>query len=620
MCGIVGKINFGSAGAIERAAFERMRETLSHRGPDDAGSLFDGQTALGFRRLSIIDLSKAGAQPMCNEDGMVWLVFNGECYNYRELRQDLLAKGHSFKSDSDTEALVHAYEEYGMDFLHRVNGMFSLAVYDKKIGKVFLAVDRFGVKPLYFFAGKDTFVFGSEIKAVVADKSVPKEVDPLAVRQYFNLGYIGAPRTIFRGLSKMEPAHWLSIDVTSGAISDQAQYWQLGFSQREGSSKDWQSEFEKTFYEAVERRLISDVPLGVFLSGGLDSTAVLMAMDKLGRKNISTFSIAFAEAAFDESRFSRSVSEKFKTEHHEFFVKPDAIELLPKLAWHFDEPFDDASALPSFYLAQETRKNITVALSGDGGDELLAGYPRYATFAKLEQYRSLLPFGLGRKAAGAVAAMLPSRLKTSKRLYLASLELAQSYQEHMSAFSAKETERILGSEFSGQAWSGYDFSSILESVEHDVVTGLQYLDSKTYLPGDILVKVDRTSMANSLEVRSPFLDYVLWEKAFSLPVQSRYDGKSAKLPLKKLLAPVMGQPFVDRKKMGFNVPLNSWFSGQLRSYAGELLLSEKTRGRGYVNMNYIKEILEQHQTGKYDHSRKIWNLLFFEQWCRVWLD
>ncbi|NTU98577.1 asparagine synthase (glutamine-hydrolyzing) [Candidatus Falkowbacteria bacterium] len=620
MCGIAGKIYFNASSMASREELVRMSSSMIHRGPDSSGIYLDKGVGLAFRRLSIIDLSDAGNQPMCNEDEMVWIVFNGECYNYRELKQDLIARGHFFKSDTDTEAFIHAYEEYGMDFLHRVNGMFSLAIYDKRIGKIFLAVDRLGVKPLYFFASTNAFLFGSEIKAIIADPSVPKDLDSLAVKQYFNLGYIMAPRTIFSGLCKMEPGHLISLDISSGTVSAQKKYWQLGFSQCGCSFDDWQEEFEKTFYEAVDRRLISDVPLGVFLSGGLDSTAVLMAMDKLGHKNVSTFSIAFKEDAFDESCFSRSVSERFKSRHHEFLVKPDAIELLPKLAWHFDEPFDDASALPSFYLAQETKKSVTVALSGDGGDELLAGYPRYATFAKLERFRSLLPFGLSNKMAGIIATMLPRHLKTSKRLYLSSLELAQSYQEHMSAFSVRETERILNNDFFKQTSPGFDFSSILESVENDVVTGLQYLDSKTYLPGDILVKVDRTSMANSLEVRSPFLDYLLWEKVFSLPAKSRYDGKSAKLPLKKLLAPIMGQSFVDRKKMGFNVPLNNWFSGQLRSYANDLLLSERTSGRGYVNMDYIREILKQHQTGKCDHSRKIWNLLFFEQWCRVWLD
>ncbi len=620
MCGIVGKINYGDSGVIEAAQLKAMRDTLAHRGPDDAGLFIDGSVGLGFRRLSIIDLSKAGAQPMSNEDGMIWVVFNGECYNYRELREGLKAKGHLFKSDSDTEVMVHAYEEYGVDFLKQVNGMFSLAVYDKAAGKIFLSVDRFGVKPLYYFAGAGTFIFGSEAKALIADGSMAKELDPAAVRQYFNLGYIAAPRTILKGMRKVKPGHWLELDAATGKVSEQRRYWQLEVARGSRRPADYQAEFEQLFQEAVERRLISDVPLGLFLSGGLDSTAVLMAMDRVGRKGVETFSIGFEEDAFDESKYSRMAAERFRSKHHEFKVRTDAVELLPKLAMHFDEPFDDPSALPTYYLARETRKNVTVALSGDGGDELLAGYPRYGTFEKLIRYQSMLPLGLSRTLAGAAGKMLPDSSKTSRRLYLASLGLAAGYQEHMSAFTINETAEISGDALADDGGCGIIFDGILAEIESDVVTSLQYLDSRTYLPGDILVKVDRASMANSLEVRSPFLDYTLWEKVFSYPLEALHAGGSSKLPLKKMLAPLLGHDFVSRKKMGFGVPLNDWFSGDLRGFADELLLGDKTRNRGYVNMNYAKRILEEHQAGRRDHSRKIWNLLFFEQWCRIWLD
>lgn len=620
MCGILGQINFNKADLIDKLTLEKMRDTMVHRGPDDQGIFVENNIGLAFRRLSIIDLSKAGSQPMSNEDESVWLVFNGEFYNYLEYRQHLISKGHIFKSNSDTEVIIHLYEEEGIDCLKKINGMFALAIYDKKKGKLFLAVDRLGVKPLHYYSDCKKVIFSSEIKGIVENRGVKRELNTNSLAEYFSFGYILSPNSIFKNINKIKPAYYLEVDIDNGEANEK-KYWDLGFKiEKKLNFVEWQEKFDAVFRESIKKRLISDVPLGVFLSGGVDSSSIVTYMSEVSNKKIKTFSIAFREKDFDESEFSRKIARQYDTEHYEEVINPDAIEILPKLTWYYDEPFDDSSAIPTYYVSRMTRGKVKVVLTGDGGDELLAGYPRYRDFNKLNNYIFFLPKNLRSALLNKIQNIYPENLRGKRLLYLLSLPVYQSYQEFMKNNNNMEINNLLSKEIISDYKNTNSFGGIVGDKNMDLITGLQYIDSKTYLPGDILTKVDRASMANSLEARSPFLDYELWQLVFSMPVETRFRGNEGKYIFKEMMKKKLGHDFVYRNKMGFGVPLNHWFRGRLEDYAKSVLLSEKFASRGYFNMNYIKKILAIHQSSKRDFSRKIWSLLFFEHWCRNWLD
>lgn len=621
MCGIIGQVNFNPSKTIDSGRLAGGRDQLKHRGPDDAGIFVDGNVGLGFRRLSIIDLSKAGSQPMSNEDGTVWLVFNGEFYNFKEQRDEMIKRGHRFRSKSDTEVIIHLYEEFGVNCLRFINGMFALAIYDKAKKLLILARDRFGVKPLYYYLDRHRLAFASEIKAIIADREIGRELDPDSLVDYFSFGYTLAPNTIYRDIRQLEPAHYMIFDLAEGRLGKTETYWRLEIKPTDGRSlADWQEEFMAELKRAVTVRLVSDVPLGIFLSGGVDSSTIVALLKEQSDRPLETFSIGFAESDYDETAYSRQVARKYGTEHHEFIVKPDAIELLPKLARYYDEPFDDSSAIPTFYLSQLTRKRVTVVLTGDGGDELLAGYPRYRDFNKLKNYLKFLPPKPREIFFKKVASIYPESLRGKRLLYLLGLPTARAYEEFMKNFNDSEIGSLLAPELIGQATAPAAFQEIEAPEPIDLVTYLQFLDSRTYLSGDILTKIDRATMASSLEARSPFLDYRLWELVFSMPLETRFNRQRGKYILKEEMKKRFGADFVYREKMGFGVPLNYWFRGELESYAKDILLGKRFLNRGYFNRDYIDRIFSVHRRGRRDFSRKIWSLLFFEHWCRNWLD
>ena len=619
MCGIVGQINTEDKKPVDKHVFNRMRDTLKHRGPNNAGTYVYKNVGLGFRRLSIIDLTEAGNQPMSNEDNSVYLVFNGEFYNFKEYREKLISKGHTFKSRTDSEAIIHLYEEYGIDCVKHINGMFSLAIYDKVKNLLFLARDRFGVKPLFYYMDDNQFIFASELKAILAGNNIKKELDQDSVVDYFSVGYILPPHSIFKNIYKLEESSYLCFDLNKKKIVDKKKYWELKISEgRSKSINDWQERFENEFARAIKVRTISDVPIGVFLSGGLDSSAIVAFASKLMDERLKTFSIGFSEKAYDETKYSQLVAKKFKTEHTHEYVEPDMIDRLPKLAWHIDEPIDDSSVIPTYYLSQITKKGVTVALSGDGGDELLAGYKRYTDYIKYHKPFNFLGNSL-RKSLFKLASVFARNYKYKRRMYFLGLPLFESFQEHMANFNSMEISSLISRDLGENYRSRANFESFVDTSISNI-TNLQNIDRHTYLPGDNLVKIDRASMANSLEVRSPFLDYKLWELVFSMPVNTRAIGSNRKIILKNSLKGMFDDKFLNREKMGFTLPLDQWFRGELNDYVRDILGSRKFINRNYFNNKNVENLIEDHSSGKKDNSRKLWSLLFFEHWCQKWLD
>ncbi len=630
MCGIIGQINFDKNDIIVEPEFLRMRDTLFHRGPDQAGIHIEKNIGLAFRRLSIIDLSANAAQPMSNEDGSIWLVFNGEFYNFLDYRDQLIKQGHIFKSNSDTEVIIHLYEQYGINCLEKINGMFALCLYDKSKKLLFLTRDRFGVKPLYYYLDQQKLVFASEIKAIMADRRNKREINLNSLTEYLSFGYILPPNSIFKNIRKVRPSHYLIFDLMKNEFVGEEPYWRLEIKvNNKINFNDWREKLLTALNKAIKIRLASDVPLGVLLSGGVDSSTIVALLSRLSDKKIKTFSIGFKEKEYNETSYSRLIANKFATEHYEMIIQPDAIEALPKLAWYYDEPFDDPSALPTYYLAQMARQNVTVALSGDGGDELLAGYPRYRDFYRINSFFQPFPEILKKAIFSTAFSLYPAKLRGKRLLYLLSLPTAEAYREFMKSFNRPEIRQLLSKEVLAEtvqeneevnfsAW--FNGGEYLRKNKVKFVTGLQYIDYLTYLPGDILTKVDIASMSHSLEVRSPFLDYELWQLVFSMPEETRFNNYQGKYILKETMAGVLGKDFVYRGKMGFGVPLNYWFNGQLEEYAREILLGKKFIGRGFFNLDYLNKIFSIHKSGRRDFSRKIWGLLFFEHWCRNWLD
>jgi asparagine synthase (glutamine-hydrolysing) len=650
MCGICGEINFNKGVAAE--PIQRMCNLLRHRGPDDEGILFvkgnqyfemknyprslpeekGFEVALGHRRLSIIDLSSAGHQPMCNEDGRVWIVFNGEIYNFQEIRERLVEKNHLFKSRSDTEVILHAYEEWGVECLDQFRGMFAFAIWDSNLRRLFIARDRLGKKPLVYFSQKGQFAFASEIKALLQIPDVERKVNDIAIHHYLTYQYVPSPDTIFEGIKKLPPAHYLLYN-RDGSIKVE-RYWKLNFSSITQTDIDPQviSERIRTeLEESVKLRLISDVPLGAFLSGGMDSSLIVGIMAKLSRSPVRTFSIGFEEKEFDELSYARLVSERFGTEHHEFIVKPDAVEILPKLVWHYNEPFADSSAIPTYYVANMTKDFVKVVLTGDAGDENFAGYPRYlrskwvATFTKVvpEKLRKDLISNLIR-----VFSALGWKEKTFNRLadFMRSLsaDQARNYGEQIKIFNAKEKEDVYTDDFCKKMEEIDSLDFFLKKFEDseavDLLGRLMYADINSYLPEDLLVKMDIATMANSLEARVPFLDHKFMELAAGIPSQLKLKGRESKFILKKAFKYLLPDPILKRRKMGFGVPLSRWFRKELRNYAREILLDAKTLSRGYFRREGVERLLNEHIELRYDHSTRIWALLVLEIWFRIFVD
>lgn len=626
MCGIAGIIDISST--PERSLIERMCRVMKHRGPDGEGYYTDNNAALGHRRLSIIDL-EGGKQPMSNEDGTIWITFNGEIYNFSEIKDELSRKGHRFKTRSDTETIIHAYEEYGEECVKKFRGMFAFGLWDSKRKILFIARDRLGKKPLYYYNDDKKIIFASELKAVLQDRSINREFDRAALVDYLTYNYIPFPETIFKDIYKLPPGHYMTVDVESDLSLTIKQYWDIQYNPDYSVSEDeWAERLREKLKEAVKIRLISDVPLGAFLSGGIDSSAVVSLMSMVQGSRVKTFSIGFKEEDFSELRYAREVADKFGTEHIEMIVEPDAIEMLPALSWEFDEPFADSSAIPTYYVSKMAREHVTVILSGDGGDETFAGYRRYQ-WARDMQRHDWMPACLKKMLFGFPASVLPEGVKGKGMLE----HLSKDPFERFAGLNTFSDKHYLKSLLHRDVLAGVQQNSNGKLPDYtylrkfydgcnskDYLTRIQYTDTKTYLAEDILTKVDRASMLCSLETRAPLLDHEVVELVASVPASLKIKDGETKYILKKAMTSILPDSILYRKKMGFGVPLVHWFKNDLTGYARETLLSKGAKERGIFNPDYIEGMLNSHQKTGRDLSARIWALLFFEHWCRNWID
>jgi asparagine synthase (glutamine-hydrolysing) len=627
VCGICGVLNLDPAAPVDPAALKGMADLLAHRGPDGEGYHRAGPIGLGHRRLAIIDLSEAAAQPMANEDETLWIVFNGEIYNFQSLRDDLLRRGHHFRSKSDTETILHLYEEEGEGCLRHLRGMFAFALWDSRRRRLFLARDRVGKKPLFYWhrPGR-AFAFASEPKAFLADPAFRAEPDAQALWHFLTFQYIPAPWSGFRGVRKLPPAHYL---VLEGDRLEIHRYWDLRYTpKRVGRVADLAAELGARLREAVRLRLISDVPLGAFLSGGVDSSAVVALMAEMGTGPVRTFSIGFPEADYNELRYARMVAERFETEHHELEVRPDALAILPRMVWHYNEPFGDSSAIPSFYLAEMTRRSVTVALNGDGGDESFAGYPRYRAL-RLSRGFDYVPQGAQRGLAWLSARLPAGRAKgflsrAARFLAAQDPDPRRRYARWLVHFDHGLKQALCTAEFRDQVGEPDSIELILAAYARsdgtDLLDHTMHVDVQTYLPDDLLVKMDIATMAQSLEARSPLLDHEMMEFAASLPPDLKLHGRTSKVLLKSLLRPLVPPALLHRPKMGFGVPLDHWFRGPLREFLREMLSSRRCLERGYLQRGMVDAMVEEHIAGRRNWHYHLWDLLMLELWFRTFID
>jgi asparagine synthase (glutamine-hydrolysing) len=626
MCGIVGIVRNDKAD-VDGALLGRMCAAIRHRGPDEDGFYLNGPVGLGMRRLAIIDL-KSGQQPIHNQDRTAWIVFNGEIYNYRQLRAQLEELGHHFYTNSDTEAIVHAYDQYGADCPKHLRGMFAFAIWDERTQELFLARDRVGKKPLLYAEVNGQFIFGSEFSALLEHPGVSKDIDAEALDHYLSFMCVPAPLTAYRVIRKLEPGH--SLRYRRGEIKLE-RYWQLDFSKKlEISEAEAGQRAIDLLRDAVKVRLMSEVPLGAFLSGGIDSSAVVALMSEVSSTPVKTFAIGFEEQDYSELHHARRVAEHVGAEHHEFIVRPDALEVLPLLVEHYGEPYADSSAIPTYYVARETRKHVTVALNGDGGDESFAGYERYAAMRLAETYRRL-PQMLRENLVRQAVELVPSsetkrgRVRSMKRfIQSASLDKVERYLRWVSVFDGAAKRGLYTPDFERQTQhvSGADVLApwFARANGSGIVDAALLTDVMTYLPNDLLVKVDIATMAVSLEARSPFLDHQVMEFAASLPEKFKLRGLTTKYLLKRMLKQLLPAENLDRRKMGFGVPLGHWFRGRLQSFLRETLLSEASLKRGLFKPEAVTQLVELHTRGERDYSHQLWTLLMLELWFQRFID
>jgi len=638
MCGITGAIWTDPAKALEQDALRRMIEVLRHRGPDEEGDYVAELrrrppredlpgVALGHRRLAIIDVA-GGRQPLANEDGSIQVILNGEIYNYRELRRRLEGAGHRFRTDSDTETLVHLYEDEGPKFLEHLVGMFAIAVWDARRGQLVLARDRLGQKPLVYRHEPGRLLFASELKSLLEVPGVPREIDPQALDEYITYQYVPHPRTIFRGIAKLPPGYRAVYRNDRLVIQP---YWQPDFHTEESRPlEEYAHRLREAMTASVELRLQSEVPLGAFLSGGIDSTIVVGLMRQLCDEPVRTFSIGFPVAEYDETRYARIAAERFGTLHEEFRVEPDAMEILPRLVWHFDEPFGDSSAVPTWYVSQLGRRHVTVALTGDGGDELFAGYPRYKA-AQLGGRFDRLPRLPRRVLAGRYWQHLPAspRQKCLRRQWKRFVEVlnespARRYLDWISIFNERQRAELYSEEFVA-ALPDSDpvqfLSGPMSAGSHrGAVTATSLADLVTYLPCDLMTKVDVASMAHGLECRQPFLDHRVVELALRMPAELKFRRGRGKRILTETFADLLPKEIRRRPKMGFGVPLDHWFRHELKDFSRDVLLDSRTLERGCFRREAVAKLLDDHQSARFDHAYRLWSLLVLELWQRQWCD
>lgn len=603
MCGIAGYFGQGDRGILER-----MTNTLTHRGPDDVGFFVDGELGFGFRRLSIIDPSPLGHQPMESSDGSIVIIFNGEIYNFLELRQELEKKGYQFKSKSDTEVIIYAYAEYGTECFKKLNGMFAIALYDKKNQRVVFARDRLGKKPLYWALFDNALIFGSELKALMQHPLFRKDIDPASLNKYFTFDYIPTPHTVFKNVYKLEPGYYLAYEA--GKIEKEC-FWDVEFNTTDLVDTDFTDilkELDVKLERAVKSRLVSDVPLGIFLSGGLDSSTIAYYAQKGSSEKIKTFSIGFQEKSFDESDYAREVAKCLGTDHYEHtLTAKDALDLIPRIGSIIDEPMADYSIIPTYLLSKFTREHVTVALGGDGGDELFFGYPTFQAERLFPLIKIGAPFiRLFEKLLPVSHAHFNMRFKLEQLLQ--GINVPGKYRHH--------------------AWMG---TFLNENVFEDIDrywgkikneprwNQLVYLYLKTYLMDQVLVKVDRASMANSLEVRAPFLDYEFVDFVNSLNYTYKINGLQTKCLLKKLMEDKLPRDIVYRKKQGFGVPLSAWFTKELKPFVLDTLSPEKIRRTGLLDSDMVQKVITEHMNNRTDHRKKLWSLLTFQMWYDRWM-
>jgi len=647
MCGIAGYVRL-DGGPVDLDLLVRMTRTLEHRGPDEEGYFVNrprdalgtpgvplhglrgergaGNAGLGHRRLSIIDL-KSGQQPLCNEDGTVWISFNGEIYNFQELHDELERRGHRFHTRSDTETIVHAYEEWGEEAVPRLRGMFALAIWDERKQRLLLARDRLGKKPLYYLHDGRRVIFGSELKAILAAPDVPRELDATALYDYLSLSYVPQPRSIFKSIQKLPAAHYAVVSREGIRVEP---YWDLAFAPVSGASEQEQADgLLAHLADATRMRMISEVPLGAFLSGGVDSSAIVALMAEHSADRVLTSSIGFSVAAYDETRYAQRVADMFRTDHHVHTVTPEAIPIIEKLSYHYDEPFADSSSVPTYYVSRTARENVTVALSGDGGDENFCGYRRYAFDLRENRVRNLVPGALRRLVFGTMGRLypkadyLPQIFRGKAFISNVARDPVAAYCYSMSAFKEDQKRMVLQPDVY-EAIGEYRTVDLFrhyydKAPAEDHMSRIQYLDMKTYLVDDILTKVDRASMAVSLEVRCPILDHVFMEHVARFPWQSKIAGWDKKRILKRALKKHLPDDILYRKKMGFGVPILEWLRGDVRDYARELVL-EGEGTRRFFQRPYLEKIWQQHQSSVRNWSTELWNVMMFNLWHRRFVE
>ncbi len=621
MCGIVGVFHYRGGAPADAALLERQANAIRHRGPDDSGVWTDRGAGLAHRRLSIVDLSPGGHQPMPNEDESIWVAYNGEVYGWDAMRPAMAARGHRFRGTSDTEALLHLYEEQGEGLLEHLRGKFAFGLFDRPRQRLLLARDRFGIKPLYWHDDGRRIVFASELKALVLDPSVPLDLDEQALADYLTFQYVPAPRTPWRGVRKLEPGHFLVCDAAGPRVR---RYWSLPFEPDRGHTPEWYRErLRELLAEAVRIRLVADVPLGAFLSGGVDSSVVVSLMSEAMREPVRTFSIGFEGfPGGDELVHARTVARHLGTSHHEYTVKPDAFALLPRLVWQCDEPFADASIIPTYYVSKMAREQVTVALSGDGGDEGYAGYVNYPwarRFAALDG----IPLGI-RRALERGSRGLRAGGSVRRKLRRLAMSVVDRHLESLSFFPPDELGNVLSPELK-RALDGHDpyapFRERHARVAASVgdIAALLDLDAHTYMVDDVLQKVDRASMLSSLEVRVPLLDHKVMEFVARVPFEYKLRGDTSKWILRETVRETLPRSILDRPKQGFGIPLEHWLRGELGGLARELLLSPRHRGRGWFAPRRVEQLLSS-AAGDERHGRQLWALLCLELWAQCYLD
>lgn len=629
MCGICGIVLSQEGWTEEKTRLlGKMTASLAHRGPDATGIWTGNGVGLGHRRLSIIDLI-TGSQPMTNEDGSIVIVFNGEIYNFRELRHRLQEKGHIFRTFSDTEVIIHLYEEKGADCVQELRGMFAFAVWDESRKRLFLARDRVGKKPLFYTCFGNEFLFASEIKAILQNEQLPRRVNTEALDDFLTYQYVPPPGTIYENIFKLPPGHTLVFSPATGQVQIN-RYWHLSYTPKlQVTEKEAAAELLAILREAVRLRLESDVPLGAFLSGGIDSSTVVGLMSELMNESVNTFSIGFENEAYNELPYARIVAQRFRTNHREFTVRPEALSVLPQIVWHFDEPFGDSSAVPTFYVAKICREHVKVALTGDGGDESFAGYERYVG-NKLVRLYSRLPYPFRRHIIQKAVTSLPEPLSNSlwvRRLrWLNQLSLAGSahlYLQSMMIFNAEQRSRlypaVLAETLRRRSAEEYMLRYYTAPEVREEIDRMLYSDVMTYLPGDLLVKVDRMAMAHGLETRCPFLDHELMEYAASLPGNFKLRGLTLKYLLKKAALTILPREVIFRPKQGFGVPVGQWFKTELRPLVERILGRSLLAADGYLSQEGINSLVGEHLSEKENHGYRLWLLLVLELWYRLFI-